>query len=141
MSIHPTWATAILSGTKTVELRRRRLAIDIDRVYMYATAPVSRVVGWFTVRGVMVETPRNVWRRWGREAAIDRATYDHYFRDASAAVAIIIGEVAAFPEPVSLSSCLGIRRPPQSYQYMPSPAALIDVGPKGLLGRSHDAGE
>jgi predicted transcriptional regulator len=46
-SIHPRHAQAILDGTKTVELRRKvwRMGAEIDRMFLYETAPTSALVG------------------------------------------------------------------------------------------------
>jgi predicted transcriptional regulator len=122
MSIRPQWATAIFAGAKTVELRRRRIAADTAYVLVYVTAPVSRIVGWFSVGNVIVASPTTVWRRWGRRTGLDRSAYNDYFRNASEAVAILIEEVVAYPRPLALTSCAGVARAPQSYQYLPQTA-------------------
>jgi predicted transcriptional regulator len=136
MSIRPKWATAILSGAKTVELRRRRIAADTAYVLVYATAPVSQIVGWFSVGDVIVESPSMVWRRWGRRTGLDRSAYNDYFRDASEAVAILIDEAAAYPQPLALTTCAGVVRAPQSYQYLSQNAVPMygSVTERLLLG-------
>ena len=63
MSIHPGYAEAILSGRKRAEFRKRPLAEDVRTVLIYATAPVSAIVGWFTVRGTLKAAPEDIWRQ------------------------------------------------------------------------------
>lgn len=46
-SIKPYFADAILDGSKTVELRKVAPKKPIERVWIYATAPVMRIVGHF----------------------------------------------------------------------------------------------
>ena len=113
MSIRPQWATAIFAGAKTVELRRRRIAADTSYVLVYATAPVSRIVGWFSVGNVAVESPATVWRRWGPRTGLDYSAYNDYFRGAIEAVAIFIEEITAYPQPLALTSCAGVVRAPR----------------------------
>ena len=45
MSIRPEYAKALLSGTKTVELRKARLANSTLHIVIYSTAPVQRWCG------------------------------------------------------------------------------------------------
>lgn len=47
-SIRPHFATAILDGSKTVELRTVAPRKTIERIWIYATAPVQQIVGYFT---------------------------------------------------------------------------------------------
>ena len=44
MFVHPRFAASLVDGQKTVELRKSRLAPDLRRVLVYATAPVQRVI-------------------------------------------------------------------------------------------------
>lgn len=44
-SIHPQFADLILSGEKKFEFRRIPAKRDIDKILIYATAPVCAVVG------------------------------------------------------------------------------------------------
>jgi predicted transcriptional regulator len=46
-SIKPYFADAILDGSKTVELRKVAPKRPVERVWIYATAPVMRIVGHF----------------------------------------------------------------------------------------------
>ena len=46
-SIRPYFADAILDGSKTVELRKVAPKRPIERAWIYATAPVMRIVGHF----------------------------------------------------------------------------------------------
>jgi predicted transcriptional regulator len=46
-SIKHRYAERIYSGHKCVELRRTALKMPIERSWIYETAPVKRVTGWF----------------------------------------------------------------------------------------------
>ncbi|HEX5542501.1 MAG TPA: ASCH domain-containing protein [Micromonospora sp.] len=119
MSIHPEYARAILAGTKTVEFRKRRLADDVTHVLVYATAPVGKLVGAFTVAGQDTVAPTTLWRRFAAVAGIPRAKFFAYFATARQGTGIRVGSVLAPPAPLNLCDTLGVARPPQSFQYVP----------------------
>ena len=53
LSIHPRYADLILSGEKTVELRRRRPRIKSGPGLIYATSPRMELVAMFRIEGVI----------------------------------------------------------------------------------------
>lgn len=113
MSIRPVYADAILSGGKTVELRRRRPSFAVGtRVLIYATSPEQRVWGEFEVGGVVEDAPAALWHTVAHRAGIDRATFDAYFGGSETAYAIeIVNARRIAPTPIPI-------RPPQSYQFL-----------------------
>ncbi|MGL5827868.1 MAG: hypothetical protein ACRCYU_24140 [Nocardioides sp.] len=118
MSIHPQYAAAILDGTKQVEFRKRPVGGDVTHVLVYATAPISAVVGAFTVTGQDTEHPRMLWQRFREVAGISRSGFFAYFADRCYGTGIRVGERLAPANPLSLRDDLGVRRPPQSFQYL-----------------------
>ena len=46
-SIKPYFADAILDGSKTIELRKVAPKKPVERAWIYATAPVMRIIGHF----------------------------------------------------------------------------------------------
>lgn len=46
-SIKPYFADAILDGSKTVELRKVAPKRPVERAWIYATAPVMHIIGYF----------------------------------------------------------------------------------------------
>ena len=118
MAIHPSYAEAILSGRKRVEFRKRRLAEDIDTVLVYATAPVSAIIGWFTVRDVLKSTPEDIWRRLGDVGEIHSSDFAAYYSGCHEGVAMLVGETGRFPKPVSLSDIRPSPAAPQSFSYI-----------------------
>ena len=47
LSIHPEWAKLIYEGKKTIELRKNIPLNNVKLVYLYETAPVCKVTGFF----------------------------------------------------------------------------------------------
>ena len=136
MSIHPVYANAILSGDKKVEFRKRRLAADITHVLVYATAPVGAVVGAFTVAGQDTSTPVSLWQRFAQVAGIPRRKFFDYYSSSALGTGIEVGSVFAPSQPLNLTASLGVRRPPQSFQYVAPETARSALGamlPVGFL--------
>lgn len=123
MSIHPEYADAILAGTKKVEFRKRPIADDVTHIIVYATAPVSAIVGAFIVENQATAAPSSLWRRFAKVGGITRHGFFSYFAGRAHGVGIEVGEVLAPAEPMSLVDDLGVARPPQSFQYLPAAAA------------------
>ena len=118
MSIHPRYADAILAGTKKVEFRKRPIGADVTHVVVYATAPVSAVVGAFTVTGQETHPPRKLWRLFERVAGISRSGFFDYYAEREHGTGIRVGEILVPDAPLSLLHDLGVAHPPQSYQYL-----------------------
>jgi predicted transcriptional regulator len=123
MSIHPVHAGAILRGDKKVEFRKRPLAADITHVLVYATAPVFAVVGAFTVAGQHTSSPASLWKRFRQDAGIPRLKFFDYYGSSAKGTGIKVGMVLAPRQPLNLKSSLGVRRPPQSFQYLTAETA------------------
>ncbi|WP_063775744.1 ASCH domain-containing protein [Streptomyces odonnellii] len=121
MSLHPRYATAILDGNKSVELRRQRVAVPPGTtVILYATSPVMALVGTATVTAVQVGTPSEIWKSHKRHGAISRRDYLAYMEGAEQASALLLDAVRRFSDPVPLAHLRagGPFHPPQSYRYV-----------------------
>lgn len=46
LSIKPKYAYLILSGEKTIEVRKVFPKKEIERIYLYSSSPVQKVVGY-----------------------------------------------------------------------------------------------
>jgi len=118
LSIHPEFAEAIMRGYKRVEFRRRPPASDTSHVILYATAPVSRIVGWFSVASIEADEPRSLWDRFGSVGSISEDAFDAYYEACGKGAAIRVGEVETLDKPVRLDDLEPGLRPPQSFRYV-----------------------
>jgi predicted transcriptional regulator len=130
VSLRPRFATLLLSGEKTVELRR--VPPDVQPgslVLMYESSPSRRLVGRGRVRAIDIAEPAEIWRRHGASTGVTHQEFDAYFEGAARAVAITITDARALARPASLDE-LRRRwadfRPPQSFRYLsPSQVARL----------------
>lgn len=117
ISIKPEFAEKILSGEKRYEYRKQNFHRIVDKLVVYASHPVGKVIGEAKVINLLESDPETIWHETYTAAGIDKARYDEYFKGRDTAVAICLGEVKRYKKPLNLSD-YEIERPPQSYLYL-----------------------
>ena len=118
MPIHPRYANAILDGSKGAEFRKRRLAPDIRRVVIYATAPISRIIGEFTIGATVVGSPQEIWQDHGATGEISEPAFHSYFAGRDTAVAFMVTRAQRYAEPLALADLSPRPAVPQSTIYL-----------------------
>lgn len=120
LSIKPEYADLILRGEKEVEFRRTvfRNPSAVDRVIMYASSPVQRILGFFSFSNVVEAGPEELWSRFkGVSGVTDREQFMAYFRGKETGYAIEIEETVSLEEPVDPWEHFDEFHPPVSFQY------------------------
>ncbi len=129
MSIKPPYVDMLVSGRKTVEIRKRPVRIPAGaRIWIYATSPRRKVVASARLEAVAVEAPGDVWRTFGDRTGIRRPEFDAYVGEADTVAALTLAEISELDAPLCLRSP-GLRnpdprgeapafRPPQSYAFL-----------------------
>jgi predicted transcriptional regulator len=125
MSIRPEHALDIVSGRKTVELRRRfpeHVQLG-SLIIIYASSPEQRLIGAARIEGVMRMTPAGLWRSFRERACVERSLFDDYFNGAREGFGVLLGACARFADPIPVSELRERFRffPPQSYRYIRGP--------------------
>ncbi|MGB8367874.1 MAG: hypothetical protein ACLPYZ_00670 [Limisphaerales bacterium] len=120
MSIHPKHVEQIFSGKKRFELRRKFSTKWLGhRMNIYATEPVMQLVGQATVRRVIRNSPKEIWKKLGSELGCSRMDFDRYTKNTEEIFAIELDEITPFRVPVSRKDIVEILKesltPPQSY--------------------------
>ena len=131
LSIKPIYAQKILVGEKTIELRKFRPAVDINTlVFLYATFPEQKIMGFFHADTVITDSPARLWKKYRNVAGVSKADYDQYFLSSALAHGILVKKAVALKETVSLKMLREIEpdfRPPQGYAYLEPPRKLAMV--------------
>lgn len=117
MSINPEHVANIMCGKKVFEFRKRACKQKVDKIYIYSTAPIMKVVGEAQVETVLIDHPNTIWKMTSRQSGIDKEFFDKYFLNREEAVAYKLKNVIEYTVPKTLSD-LGVRTAPQSYQYI-----------------------
>lgn len=120
LSIKPEFAEKILQGEKGYEFRKTgfRDPSAVEIVIMYASSPVQKIVGYFTIKKVVESQPDDLWNRFGTESGLERFRFMDYFEEAETGYAIEIGELQRLSIPLDPSCHLDDFRPPVSFQYV-----------------------
>ena len=126
LSVSPVYARAIVTGNKSVELRRRAPRIaDGTRAWLYSTLPVGEVVALLTIETVVEAPVERIWQLYGLRSAISKSAFETYFDGLKSGAALIIGDVQSLKVPVSLQEMRehGAFHPPQFYRRVHPDAA------------------
>lgn len=118
MAIKPKYAMQILDGSKTFEYRKIKFArTNVESIVIYATSPVMRVLGEVELKGILEDSPYNIWKNTYKNGGIDKASYDLYFEGKNKAIAYALGKVTRYEKELRLID-LDIDFTPQSYIYL-----------------------
>lgn len=117
LSVKPTFAERIFNGTKRFEYRRAIFRRSIDRIVVYASAPVSMVIGELFIGEIISEAPEALWKRTQAHSGITKQEFDAYFTDRSVGYAIQITNATLYSSPRKLDEEYGVT-PPQSFMYV-----------------------
>jgi predicted transcriptional regulator len=120
MSIKPKYAEKIFTGEKRVEYRRKMwIRDDVDTVIVYASAPISKIVGEFTPEPTIgTGTLGGMWLMTKELSGVSKEEFDKYFHGTYWGHAIHIAEFVKYEKPLPLS-LFSIKRPPQNFMYLP----------------------
>jgi predicted transcriptional regulator/DNA-binding XRE family transcriptional regulator len=121
LSIKPQYSSKIISGLKTVELRRRfpTSAPKGTMAYIYSTSPTMAMVGIAQIKEVIKISTSEIWDRFNDVAFIEKADFENYFKGVDEGCVIKFSNAHAFKNPLPLSE-LRARfgfEPPQSFLY------------------------
>lgn len=126
LSIKPHFASLIFDGSKRFEYRRVVFKRPVRKVLLYASAPISKVVGEFEIEGILHGALADLWSETANHAGISREVFDRYFADRAEGYAIRIGSTLRYKTPRCLRQDFGLH-PPQSFIYVSS-----DQCPNGI---------
>ncbi len=121
LSVRPRFAEAILSGQKTVEVRRRRVgAPDGALVVLYASSPVMAVVGTARLERIEALGLEDAWETYGHTMGVTRNEFDDYLSGSDVACLLFLVDPSPLGSPLPLNDLRGNRNfhPPQSYRYV-----------------------
>src|SRR4051812_10677748 len=93
LSIKPEFAFDIFSGRKKFEYRRTIFREPVDRIVVYASSPIKKVVGEFLVKDILFEDLDSLWCRTKHHSGITKEYFYSYFYDKEKGYAIKVGKI------------------------------------------------
>lgn len=117
LSINPEHVTNIINKKKIYEFRKTKCKKKIDKIVIYATSPISKVVGEVEVLEIIEDLPENIWNITGDFSGISKEFFEKYYINSERAIAYKLGTVKEFEKPKLLQD-FGINCAPQSFVYL-----------------------
>ncbi|WP_092194462.1 hypothetical protein [Desulfomicrobium norvegicum] len=118
LSIKPEYVQKIFDGTKKFEFRKVNFKHDINTIFIYATFPISKIVGKFDVGDIILNNPKYVWNKTKEYSGISKDFFDLYFSGKQLAVAIEVIKPVQYAKPIDLAKFSPGATPPQSFIYV-----------------------
>ena len=118
MPINPEYVDEILAGRKKYEYRKiKAKRTNIDKMIIYSTYPVMKVVAEVEIKGILQENPEQLWKLTKNYSGVTKEFYNKYYRDKNIAVAYELGDIIRYEKPKDLID-IGINYIPQSFVYL-----------------------
>lgn len=117
LSINPTHVENILNGSKQYEFRKKACKRKVDKILIYSTTPIMKVVGEAEVEDILIDDPEKIWEKTKKTSGINKEFFDKYYIGRSLAVAYKLKNIIRYRKPRELSE-YGIANAPQSFQYV-----------------------
>ncbi|ABQ06673.1 ASCH domain-containing protein [Flavobacterium johnsoniae] len=118
LSIKPYYAEKILNGEKTYELRKSIFkAPNVKTVIIYASSPVSRVIGEFEIDEIIHENITVLWEKTKEFTAVEKVFFDEYFANKKKGYAIKIKKFKRYNQTYNIMEKYGLTAP-QSFSYV-----------------------
>lgn len=96
----------------------------VDKIIIYSTAPVMRVVGEVDVLDIYEEDPGTLWDITAEHSGISKDFFDEYYKGKKRAVAFKLGKVKKYKTPFTLAD-FGLNFALQSFVYLQEKKAVI----------------
>jgi len=118
LSIKPEFAYKIFDGIKRYEYRRAIFKRDnITRVLVYASSPISMVIGEFEIEDIICDELSSLWQQTSKYSGISEEYFYSYFNEREKGYAIKIKTSTQYQNPLSLKEEFKVT-PPQSFVYV-----------------------
>ena len=117
LSIKPIYAHAILNRKKKVEFRKQSFKRDIEKVYIYSSAPDQKILGYFTIQEIVSDTPQSLWKKFGHVGSIDKDSFFQYYNNHRIGYSYVIQKSVRFRIPIDPRLKFDKFVAPQSFLY------------------------
>jgi len=117
ISINPCHVKNIINGSKKYEYRTKAAKDDINKILIYETIPVKKVVAEVEILEVLMMEPDILWNVTRDKSGITKEFFDSYFHNRQIAYAYKLGKVTVYKQPRDLIE-YGLKAAPQSFAYI-----------------------
>jgi predicted transcriptional regulator len=120
LAIKPKYVDEIIKGNKKYEFRKAifKQLDDVEFVYIYSSAPVKKIVGYFVIEKIISDSPSIIWKKCHKFSGISEKGFFDYFAKKELGHAIKIGKFKLFDVSIEPKRVLPNFVPPQSFCYV-----------------------
>jgi len=119
ISVRSEYVNKMLSGKKTVELRRRQVHVTPGtRMWIYSKAPQASILARATVDSVVIASPASIWRKYRTRLGVTYQEFRAYFGSLELGCAILLKNISKLRSEVTLAAFrrkINSFHPPQFY--------------------------
>jgi len=120
LSMHPTYAQLVFSGTKQVEIRKKFSKRWKGRqAVVYGTQPLGSLMGEVTLSEVSPGKPTDIWEKYGDRVGCSFEDFTNYVGESQEVFAIELADLKPYVSPLGLPQISHLIReelhPPQSF--------------------------
>lgn len=117
ISINPEHVKNIINGSKKFEYRTKVCRADVNKIIIYETSPVKKVVAEVEIIEVLMLPPNELWEKTKEKSGITKSFFDNYFANRKIAYAYKLGKISVYTKPKDIME-IGIKHAPQSFVYV-----------------------
>jgi len=127
LSIKPKYVEEIIKGNKKYEFRKQIFKNrNIDRIYIYSSSPIKKIIGLFLVGEIVEDHPRKLWKEYKEFSGMHKDEFFNYFNGKEEGFAIEITDLSLFNPPIDPKISFSDFIPPQSFCYLNYSIVKID---------------
>ena len=118
LSIKPEFAKKIFEGDKRFEFRRSIFKNrKISKVIVYASSPISKVIGEFEIGEILFKDLNTLWQETKDFSGITEDYFFDYFKGKENGFALEVRRVKRYKKELCIKESFG-KLPPQSFAYI-----------------------
>ena len=102
LPIKPEYVDRIIDQSKLYEYRKKRCKQKVDKIVIYCTAPVKKIVAEVLVEDLISSSPSQLWGITKQHAGISKSKYMKYFANNDTAFAYKLGKVTKYEKAKTL---------------------------------------
>ncbi len=117
LPIKPKYVDEIIKGNKTFEFRKNIPKRKVDKVVIYCSSPVMKIIGEFEVKQIHSGSPKEIWNLTVGKRGINKKEYNVYYNEKNKAYAYEIDNLYVYEQEKNLID-FNIKSAPQSFMYL-----------------------
>jgi len=117
LSIKPEFVNEIVAGRKGYEFRKKGFKKKVNKIFVYASSPVCRIVGEFKLGSVLEGSPERIWSLTSKQSGISKSYFDEYFMSRPIGFALEIKSFKQYESPINPYQTIKGFHAPQSFCY------------------------